>query len=62
MTLLLERPARRRSFARADILSSMGETLCVQITEEKRAPEKPAPAPAIVDRFEEDPERWDGLE
>lgn len=62
MTLLLDRPVRRRSFARADILSRMGETLCVQITEEKRAPEKPAPAPATANHFEEDPERWDGLE
>lgn len=62
MTLLLDRPVRRRPFARADILSRMGETLCVQITEEKRVPEKPAPAPAIADRFDEDPERWDGME
>lgn len=62
MTALLERSSRRRPFAQADILSRMGETLCIELLEEKRNPEKADPAPVIIDQFEEDPERWDGME
>jgi hypothetical protein len=66
MSQLLERPRPRHRFAQRDILSHMGETICLSSHE----PEPPArrqmphvvvtlPAPAQV--IDEDPERWDGL-
>lgn len=65
MPQLLERP-RARHFAHIDILSRMGETICLPPSETpspKARPQRTPPAhqrdtAAIID---EDPERWDGL-
>ena len=61
----------RRSFAKMDVLSHLGETLCVEVPEparvRKRAPRlagPKTPAPEPVLRTVEEPEeyeRWDGL-
>jgi hypothetical protein len=59
VTQLLDRHPRKRPFARADILSHMGETICVvdlEVPAPKRTP--PKPMATVVD---EEPERWDGL-
>jgi hypothetical protein len=62
MTQLLDRARSKKNFARIDVLSRYGETICL--------PEIELPAPtreqtrphAIPNRaLEEDPERWDGL-
>ena len=71
MSQLLERPRHRRAFARMDILSQMGETICLPAYEppapvRRQIPAPPpvavtavTPAPARI--VDEDPERWDGL-
>lgn len=63
MPQLLDR-SRNRPVSRIDILSRMGETICLPAAEGAserirpiRTPPKPRP-PAIID---EEPERWDGL-
>ena len=66
MSQLLERPRPRTRFVQRDILSLMGETICLSSHE----PEPTAhlemarqtvslPSPARI--IDEDPERWDGL-
>jgi hypothetical protein len=60
MTQLLDRNARKRPFARADILSHMGETICV-VDVELPAPKRTPPPKPIAKVVDEDPERWDGL-
>jgi hypothetical protein len=63
MTYMLERPRVRRPFERADILSLMGETICLSEVPDrapKRRPEETVPqveAPC----WDEEPERWDGM-
>lgn len=67
MSQLLERPRLRNRFIQRDILSHMGETICLSSHEiERLARLEPVrqevvstPAPARV--IDEDPERWDGL-
>ena len=73
MAQMLTSAPRRRTFARADILSRLGETIFVaelaELTrfspEAKAKPALQPPAvPAIVpmpEAWDEDPERWDGL-
>jgi hypothetical protein len=60
MTQLLDRPHRKRPFARADILSRLGETIYV---EEPTPATPPRPQQPTRQRTpcEEEPERWDGL-
>jgi hypothetical protein len=66
MSQLLERSRPRHRFAQRDILSHMGETICLSSQE----PEPPArlellqqvvSLPAPPRASDEDPERWDGL-
>jgi hypothetical protein len=65
MSHLLERPRVRQRFFQRDILSQMGETICLS----SHMPEPPArkpvlreiAVPAPVQVVDEDPERWDGL-
>ena len=65
MSHLLERPRVRQRFFQRDILSQMGETICLS----SHMPESPArkpvlreiAVPAPVQVVDEDPERWDGL-
>lgn len=64
MSQLLERLRPRHPFARLDILSHLGETICL-------SPEPPPPlrreipshpvSPMPTRIIDEDPERWDGL-
>jgi len=69
MTQLLERFRPRKKFFKADILSRYGETICVPELPEIEPPRarevvpvrKEAPAPLVESRWDEDPERWDGL-
>jgi hypothetical protein len=68
MSQLLERPRSRRPFARMDILSQLGETICLPPADCHTPPVRRAiPAPAPVRQptparvIDEDPERWDGL-
>jgi hypothetical protein len=67
MSQLLERTRTRRAFARVDILSEFGETICLPSVETPAPVSRHVPAPQstliaapprIVD---EEPERWDGL-
>jgi hypothetical protein len=67
MSQLLERPRPRNRFFQRDILSHMGETICLSSHEiERLARPEPdlqevisIPSPARI--IDEDPERWDGL-
>jgi hypothetical protein len=73
MAQMLTSAPRRRPFARADILSRLGETIFVAELEDlthprpeiRRAlPVDPPVAPPIVavpEAWDEDPERWDGM-
>jgi hypothetical protein len=62
MTPLLDRPRQNRPFARADILSQLGETIFLPEVTPSSRPPKPTrvnrPTTTVPD---EDPERWDGL-
>ena len=58
MTQLLDRAPRKRPFARADILSHLGETIFV---EEPAPIAAPPQQPQQTRTRDEDPERWDGL-
>jgi hypothetical protein len=65
MPQLMERK-RVRSFARIDILSRMGETICLpepEMPSPKVRPVRTPPAPERAGRVivDEEPERWDGL-
>lgn len=73
MTQMLTSAPRRRPFARADILSRLGETIYVAELEElagprpevrRATPADPPVVPPIVsvpEAWDEDPERWDGM-
>lgn len=63
MTYMLERPRVRRPFDRADILSRMGETICMAELPEcapKSRADEPMPQPQAAS-WDEEPERWDGM-
>jgi hypothetical protein len=62
MSHLLENLPKERSFRHADILSRLGETVCLVLDREILASARPQPQPERVQPCEEDPERWDGLE
>ena len=62
MSHLLKNPPKDRSFRHADILSRLGETVCLVLDREILAPRRPQPQEADARTCEEDPERWDGLE
>ena len=63
MSQLLKRPRTSRPFDQADILSRLGETICLPPLEIpspiRREIHPPTPAPKTP--IDEDPERWDGL-
>jgi hypothetical protein len=65
MSQLLERPRPRHRFFSRDILSQMGETICLSSHEHAPPARKPVlreiTIPAPVEVVDEDPERWDGL-
>ena len=67
MSQLLEHTRTRRPFARRDILSQFGETICLPVVEVPAPMRRSVPVvqPAIIPTSEraidEDPERWDGL-
>jgi hypothetical protein len=75
MAQMLNANARRRPFARADILSLLGETICLaesdstpRVTPPRSKlrvfappPRRPAPPAISIEDCGEDPERWDGL-
>jgi len=66
MSQLLERPRPRNRFFQRDILSHMGETICLSSHEiERLARPEPVrqliPIPTPSRAIDEDPERWDGL-
>ena len=65
MSQLLERPRPRQRFFSSDILSQMGETICLSSHVAEPPARKPVvreiPLPAPVQVVDEDPERWDGL-
>jgi len=58
VTQLLDRPRKNRPFARADILSQLGETIFLP---ELISPSRPKPPEPPKQHVDEDPERWDGL-
>ena len=75
MAQMLNANARRRPFARADILSLLGETICLAEadltprTVPPRSklqvfippPRRPAPPEISIGDLEEEAERWDGM-
>ena len=65
MSQLLERPRPRHRFFQRDILSQMGETICLSshVAEPpiRKAVLREIAVPAPVQVVDEDPERWDGL-
>jgi hypothetical protein len=65
MSQLLERPRPRHRFSSRDILSQMGETICLSSHVVEPPARKPVvreiAIPAPVQVVDEDPERWDGL-
>jgi hypothetical protein len=60
VTQLLDRNPRKQPFARADILSQMGETICL-IDLELPTLRRTSPTKSAPKLIDEDPERWDGL-
>lgn len=65
MPQVMER-SRVRSFARIDILSRMGETICLPELERPSPKVRPVRTPPaqerrVVEVVDEEPERWDGL-
>lgn len=65
MSQLLERPRPRHRFFSRDILSQMGETICLSSHEvpppARKAVLREIAVPVPVQVVDEDPERWDGL-
>jgi hypothetical protein len=75
MAQMLNANARRRPFARADILSLLGETICqaeADLTPRSvpprsklqvfiPPPRRPAPPEISIDDCGEEAERWDGM-
>ena len=62
MTQLLDQKRARRPFALADILSRMGETICIVELEIPVPKAATSAATQTTQRVEEaDAERWDGL-
>lgn len=62
MAHMLEQPRPRRVFARADILSNLGETICGMHFEIPTPKRGEAIEPKCESfEIEEDPERWDGM-
>jgi hypothetical protein len=68
MAQLLDKQRPRRPFARADILSRMGETICLPdfpieraIPKPRHTPPPPPPPKQRAVIIDEEPERWDGL-
>jgi hypothetical protein len=73
MAQMLTSAPRRRPFARADILSRLGETIFLAELEEltlrhpepcRASPPVPPATPpviALAEAWDEDPERWDGM-
>jgi hypothetical protein len=62
MAHMLEYPRPCRVFARADILSNLGETICGMHFEIPTAKRREEPKPQGESfEYEEDPERWDGM-
>ena len=65
MSQLLERPRPRNRFVQRDILSLLGETICLSSHDPEPPAHKISPreivVPAPMRVVDEDPERWDGL-
>ena len=65
MSQLLERTRPRNRFIQRDILSLMGETICLSSHEPEPPAREAAPREIAFSTpthiLDEDPERWDGL-